>query len=123
MVSACPSEVFCGSTTLTPAATMRSSALNTTAPNGPPVPASRLRRDSSIASATFSSSVAQVRVASTRSEEHTSELQSLMRISYAGFCLKKKKIYQTKIITNKKYKVREKTDIIICDTNENHMTH
>src|SRR3546814_16938219 len=30
-----------------------------------------------------------------RSEEHTSELQSLMRISYAVFCLKKKK-YQTK---------------------------
>src|SRR3546814_2118656 len=27
-----------------------------------------------------------------RSEEHTSELQSIMRISYAGFCLKKKKI-------------------------------
>src|SRR3546814_9067631 len=30
----------------------------------------------------------------TRSEEHTSELQSLMRISYAVFCLKKKK-YRT----------------------------
>src|SRR3546814_3607287 len=30
-----------------------------------------------------------------RSEEHTSELQSLMRISYAVFCLKKKKIYHT----------------------------
>src|SRR3546814_10343842 len=29
---------------------------------------------------------------SDRSEEHTSELQSLMRISYAVFCLKKKKI-------------------------------
>src|SRR3546814_5925798 len=29
--------------------------------------------------------------APTRSEEHTSELQSLMRISYAVFCLKKKK--------------------------------
>src|SRR3546814_10561137 len=29
-----------------------------------------------------------------RSEEHTSELQSLMRISYAVFCLKKKKIQQ-----------------------------
>src|SRR3546814_5551527 len=29
-----------------------------------------------------------------RSEEHTSELQSLMRISYAVFCLKKKKIVQ-----------------------------
>src|SRR3546814_5940575 len=28
----------------------------------------------------------------TRSEEHTSELQSLMRISYAVFCLKKKKM-------------------------------
>src|SRR3546814_6335041 len=31
-----------------------------------------------------------VEVISTRSEEHTSELQSLMRISYAVFCLKKK---------------------------------
>src|SRR3546814_7009899 len=31
----------------------------------------------------------------TRSEEHTSELQSLMRISYAVFCLKKKKLKQT----------------------------
>src|SRR3546814_2723221 len=30
-------------------------------------------------------------VAQDRSEEHTSELQSLMRISYAVFCLKKKK--------------------------------
>src|SRR3546814_8680297 len=30
-------------------------------------------------------------VGATRSEEHTSELQSLMRISYAVFCLKKKK--------------------------------
>src|SRR3546814_4916811 len=30
-----------------------------------------------------------------RSEEHTSELQSLMRISYAVFCLKKKTIHQT----------------------------
>src|SRR3546814_4153905 len=33
-----------------------------------------------------------------RSEEHTSELQSLMRISYAVFCLKKKN-------TNKKHKI------------------
>src|SRR3546814_2426384 len=30
-------------------------------------------------------------ISSRRSEEHTSELQSLMRISYAVFCLKKKK--------------------------------
>src|SRR3546814_7816468 len=33
-----------------------------------------------------------------RSEEHTSELQSLMRISYAVFCLKKKIINTSKII-------------------------
>src|SRR3546814_9240020 len=35
-----------------------------------------------------------------RSEEHTSELQSLMRISYAVFCLKKKKYYIT-VLTSK----------------------
>src|SRR3546814_4062755 len=33
-----------------------------------------------------------------RSEEHTSELQSLMRISYAVFCLKKKKKTITKML-------------------------
>src|SRR3546814_3215773 len=37
-----------------------------------------------------------------RSEEHTSELQSLMRISYAVFCLKKKK-------TNKKNNIHKST--------------
>src|SRR3546814_6013838 len=36
-----------------------------------------------------------------RSEEHTSELQSLMRISYAVFCLKKKK--------NKQYETTSQT--------------
>src|SRR3546814_6510265 len=35
--------------------------------------------------------VDRARQAQARSEEHTSELQSLMRISYAVFCLKKKK--------------------------------
>src|SRR3546814_7411072 len=45
-----------------------------------------------------------------RSEEHTSELQSLMRISYAVFCLKKKKqkklrqIYTSDNIQTKKHK-------------------
>src|SRR3546814_4528537 len=34
---------------------------------------------------------------SERSEEHTSELQSLMRISYAVFCLKKKKQHNTNL--------------------------
>src|SRR3546814_8411313 len=37
-----------------------------------------------------------------RSEEHTSELQSLMRISYAVFCLKKKKTTQQKQINKHK---------------------
>src|SRR3546814_1497745 len=41
-----------------------------------------------------------------RSEEHTSELQSLMRISYAVFCLKKKK--QNKYKTKKKHKTCQK---------------
>src|SRR3546814_8816690 len=35
-----------------------------------------------------------------RSEEHTSELQSLMRISYAAFCVKKKNIIQMDIYIN-----------------------
>src|SRR3546814_1996229 len=33
-----------------------------------------------------------------RSDEHTSELQSLMRISYAVFCLKKTNIYSSTIV-------------------------
>src|SRR3546814_10769584 len=37
--------------------------------------------------------------APSRSEEHTSELQSLMRISYAVFCLKKKKKRKNKRAT------------------------
>src|SRR3546814_4165181 len=36
-----------------------------------------------------------------RSEEHTSELQSLMRISYAVFCLKKKKHHNTNTTHNR----------------------
>src|SRR3546814_6569870 len=36
-------------------------------------------------------------VSDDRSEEHTSELQSLMRISYAVFCLKKKKTNKTHV--------------------------
>src|SRR3546814_5416195 len=39
-------------------------------------------------------------VNSARSEEHTSELQSLMRISYAVFCLKKKNTKHTKSQTH-----------------------
>src|SRR3546814_10060819 len=43
----------------------------------------------------------------TRSEEHTSELQSLMRISYAVFCLKKKKIHE--ISTNQNTPTKDKS--------------
>src|SRR3546814_10879076 len=47
-----------------------------------------------------------------RSEEHTSELESLMRTSYAVFCLKKKKTYTTTPTkqTNKniEYRMKEK---------------
>src|SRR3546814_10841112 len=39
----------------------------------------------------MTTSATYIRQESVRSEEHTSELQSLMRISYAVFCLKKKK--------------------------------
>src|SRR3546814_2771002 len=39
-----------------------------------------------------------------RSEEHTSELQSLMRISYAVFCLKKKKIENTLHVSSTMYR-------------------
>src|SRR3546814_3629402 len=47
-----------------------------------------------------------------RSEEHTSELQSLMRISYAVFCLKKKK--------NNRKKCREKYKTRIHDESNQH---
>src|SRR3546814_6298878 len=46
-----------------------------------------------------------------RSEEHTSELQSLMRISYAVFCLKKnkkKQVKKTNISQNRRKKHRKK---------------
>src|SRR3546814_2188850 len=39
-----------------------------------------------------------------RSEEHTSELQSLMRISYAVFCLKKKNLLQTHMTNKHKHR-------------------
>src|SRR3546814_4533851 len=48
-----------------------------------------------------------------RSEEHTSELQSLMRISYAVFCLKKKKTVKKKNKTKKK-------EIILHTQNKTH---
>src|SRR3546814_5538312 len=47
-----------------------------------------------------------------RSEEHTSELQSLMRISYAVFCLKKKKLIRYSTLSIQ----------IVCSS-QNHTSH
>src|SRR3546814_3197773 len=44
-----------------------------------------------------------IRTDAVRSEEHTSELQSLMRISYAVFCLKKKRKYNQIHVTAHTY--------------------
>src|SRR3546814_9912893 len=53
--------------------------------------ASRVAIDARLAQIERIALTSGVAVAMGRSEEHTSELQSLMRISYAVFCLKKKK--------------------------------
>src|SRR3546814_2043855 len=55
-----------------------------------------------------------------RSEEHTSELQSLMRISYAVFCLKKKKkdISSSGVITKHRDE-HIKTEQSMCSTRRN----
>src|SRR3546814_2847682 len=50
----------------------------------------RVDRGLGLAPAAMVSAVEMARPHARRSEEHTSELQSLMRISYAVFCLKKK---------------------------------
>src|SRR3546814_2117786 len=47
---------------------------------------------SAVVSMTLTLAAVYAPVAFARSEEHTSELQSLMRISYAVFCLKKKNL-------------------------------
>src|SRR3546814_9948096 len=51
--------------------------------------------------------VCQHRLRLVRSEEHTSELQSLMRISYAVFCLKKKNDDKVTLLLARRDKIRE----------------
>src|SRR3546814_9499085 len=53
----------------------------------------------------FLNSGVRIKLVDARSEEHTSELQSLMRISYAVFCLKKKTNKQHYRQTNNIHKV------------------
>src|SRR3546814_1140788 len=53
-----------------------------------------------------------------RSEEHTSELQSLMRISYAVFCLKKKK-KRNKLHNNEQLKTLQR-HLSLSSHRENH---
>src|SRR3546814_10453996 len=65
---------------------IRRTAQDRSVPATPLMPRGRPRCHSRSA---FSSHTSQLAAAYTRSEEHTSELQSLMRISYAVFCLKK----------------------------------
>src|SRR3546814_3546854 len=55
-----------------------------------------------------------------RSEEHTSELQSLMRISYAVFCLKKKKPLTTSPINDHHLHYNTKDTISAKDIHKEH---
>src|SRR3546814_8957739 len=54
----------------------------------------------------------QTRVSEQRSEEHTSELQSLMRISYAVFCLKKKNKNKSKTTKDEQENKNARINII-----------
>src|SRR3546814_8005877 len=58
------------------------------------VPESSPREAKGAAASLILASEAVTSLLPARSEEHTSELQSLMRISYAVFCLKQKMIYK-----------------------------
>src|SRR3546814_4598033 len=57
------------------------------------------------AAAALSENAARMDRVLARSEEHTSELQSLMRISYAVFCLKKKKLQYNNISIKSRHKI------------------
>src|SRR3546814_10543633 len=68
-------------------------------------PATRHRHQADIVSAAAPPAT---RYPRPRSEEHTSELQSLMRISYAVFCLKKKKKKHKRKINKEETLIKEK---------------
>src|SRR3546814_7771884 len=66
----------------------------TTIASAPPI-RKGMRQPQASSSASVSMAWSASRTQMARSEEHTSELQSLMRISYAVFCLKKKRTKET----------------------------
>src|SRR6056297_2925441 len=67
-----------------------------------------------------------------RSEEHTSELQSLRRISYAVFCLKKKKTTNLSKVREQRFSdlkliylvhLQHTTHFLLCECSVSHETH
>src|SRR3546814_4107469 len=75
---------------------------------------SRYARTPRPSSYSRTSPCSRTRASSRRSEEHTSELQSLMRISYAVFCLKKKKNDNTQTQKHKATHKKNETSNIVC---------
>src|SRR3546814_4607431 len=70
---------------------------------------STVERNLVVGASQFDDPRLKLRIRNTRSEEHTSELQSLMRISYAVFCLKKK---IQKILTHNQLNLKNTTLLI-----------
>src|SRR3546814_7499588 len=85
--------------TLFPYTTLFRSAHAAAPQNSEPSPSTRKAHQSECGETNASDAGRPRNTASRRSEEHTSELQSLMRISYAVFCLKKN-TKQTQYIQN-----------------------
>src|SRR3546814_2419405 len=77
--------------TLFPYTTLFRSLLPAEEAESPSAPVDRVDELDGLRIVTLDTSVPGFHHGEIRSEEHTSELQSLMRISYAVFCLKKKK--------------------------------
>src|SRR3546814_5998537 len=76
---------------------------------GPNAPIGRMLAAGRLSSIVFWGGPGTGKTSIARSEEHTSELQSLMRISYAVFCLKKKK-------TNTKANIQTPTHTTLTHT-------
>src|SRR3546814_7553282 len=110
--------------TLFPYTTLfRSSIMNSRTSSSHASPMARRSRSTAVEPSSMVPISSSRRGSRPRSEEHTSELQSLMRISYAVFCLKKKtlnkELNQTHQKHNKRRTYRQKTDIHIDTSQKN----